>query len=344
MSNRHPIRSVFELIATRAACSTIPRLPRASVLALGRAFGRTAAATPSHARRVALANLRLVYGSELSDEARRRRVRRSFESFALALFDAVWFGGGPPDRLRRYIRHDAGFLERVRDGRPHVLLTAHLGEWETLGQAVAAEGVRLMSVAAPLANPAVDRLFAELRRASGQTIIPQRGAMLRLLRHLKGGGQVAMLLDQNVKPEEGGVFVPFFGLPVPVSRAAAALALRMRCPILSAFMLPEPDGTCRVMAGEAIEPEAFPAGADDDAVLRLTADIAALCERAVRRWPDAWLWSYKRWKHVPAGAPAERYPFYAKPWRPPAADQSRRGAAARAGGPAAFEPEEGPTA
>jgi len=316
MSNRHPIRSVFELMATGVACATIPRLPRASVLSLGRAFGRTAAAAPSHARRVALANLRLAYGSELSEEARRERLRRSFESFALALLDAVWFGGGPPDRLRRYIRHDAAFLERVRGGRAHVLLTAHLGEWEVLGQAVAAEGVRLMSVAAPLANPAVDRIFAELRRASGQMIIPQRGAMLRLLRHLKGGGQVAMLLDQNVKPEEGGVFVPFFGLPVPVSRAAAALALRMRAPILSAFMFAEPDGTCRVVSGEAIEPEDFPPGENDEAVVCLTTEIAALCERAVRRWPDAWLWSYKRWKHVPPGVPRERYPFYAKPWRP----------------------------
>ncbi|MCX7817936.1 MAG: lysophospholipid acyltransferase family protein [Kiritimatiellae bacterium] len=325
------------MIATRAACATIPRLSRSAVLAAARAFAKAAAATPSHARKVALANLQLAYGEELSAAARRQRMRRSFESFALALLDAVWFGGGAPQRLRDHVRHDRAFLERIRADRPHVLLTAHLGDWEALGQAVAAEGVRLMSVAAPLANPSVDRLFAELRRASGQTIVPQRGAMLRLWRHLKDGGQVAMLLDQNVKPEEGGVFVPFFGLPVPVSRAAAALALRMRCPILSAFMLAESDGTCRVIAGEAIEPSAFPSGEDAEAVAQLTAEVAALCERAVRRWPDAWLWSYKRWKHVPPGAPAERYPFYAKPWRPAAVDRAEATPAVAAppvGGPA----------
>lgn len=318
MSGRHPIRSVFELIATRTACATIPRLTRATVLTLGRTFGRTAAAMPSHARRVALANLELAFGADLSSVARRQRLRRSFESFALAMLDAIWFGAGSAERLRRYVHHDSAFLSRIRGDHPYVLLTAHLGEWETLGQAVAAEGVRLMSVAAPLANPAVDKLFAQLRRGSGQTIVPQRGAMLRLLRHLKDGGQVALLLDQNVKPEEGGMFVPFFGLPVPISRAAAALALRMRCPILSAYMLPESDGTCRVIAGETIEPDSFPSGDGDEAVNGLTVEIAALCERAVRRWPDAWLWSYKRWKHVPPDAPSERYPFYAKPWRPSA--------------------------
>ena len=143
--------------------------------------------------------------------------------------------------------------------------------------------------------------------------------MLRMLRHLRRGGKVAMLLDQNIKPEDGGTFVPFFGLPVPVSMAGAALALRLRCPITSGYLLPEDDGTYHAISGEGVAPEDLPAGHDEPAVGELTRRITGISETAVRNHPSLWLWSYKRWKHVPPDAPAERYPFYSKPYRESAA-------------------------
>lgn len=324
MSERHPIRGVFEFLGMRLARRAVPGLPRGAVVRLARALGRAAAAAPSHVRRVASANLRLVHGPDLPADRERTILCASFQSFALALLDVLWFSRDSTERLRRHVRHDAAFLDRLRGGGPLVLFTGHLGNWETLGQAVAAEGISLLSVAAPLANPAVDRLLLDMRRASGQVIVPQRGAMLKMMRHLRRGGDVAMLLDQNVKPEEGGAFVPFFGLPVPVSQAAAALALRLRCPILSAYLLPEGDGY-RVHVGGAIETEDLPSSREPASVLHVTAQITRLCEEAVRRFAPFWLWSYKRWKHVPAGAPAGRYPFYSKPYPPPTASGSAAG-------------------
>jgi len=312
---RHPIRSVFELAATRAARVVVPGLPRSAVVRMAHALGRAAAATPSHVRRVALANLRLAFGDGMTAAERQATVRTSFQSFALALLDVLWFSRNPFERLARHVRWDPAVLDLLRAPGPQVLLTGHVGNWETLGQSLAATGVPLMSVAAPLANPAVDRLLLEMRRASGQVIVAQRGAVLRLIRHLRAGGKVAMLLDQNVKPEEGGVFVPFFGLPVPVSAAAAALALRLRCPLRSAHLLADEAGDYQVVGFLSLEPvDASAPGA----VETLTARLTAHCESVVRSHPGHWLWSYKRWKHVPPGEDPRRFPFYAKPYVPPA--------------------------
>jgi KDO2-lipid IV(A) lauroyltransferase len=50
--------------------------------------------------------------------------------------------------------------------------------------------------------------------------------------------------------------------------------------------------------------------ADPDAeATRLTRELSAALERAVREHPEAWMWGYKRWKWRPSEAPGA-YPSY----------------------------------
>jgi lauroyl/myristoyl acyltransferase len=46
------------------------------------------------------------------------------------------------------------------------------------------------------------------------------------------------------------------------------------------------------------------------AVTELTRRITEELEHVLRARPEHWLWTYKRWKYVPAGDDPERYPFY----------------------------------
>ena len=171
-----------------------------------------------------------------------------------------------------------------------------------------------MSVAAPVANPAVDELFREMREATGQQVTSKNGAVRVLLSALRSQGNIALLLDQNTKPSEGGVFVNFFGLPVPVSAAAASLAYRTGAEIAFGFCLPDPDGGCyRIKLGKRIAPASEPKPKDlSEAMTALTQQIADEIEAEVRTNPGAWLWMYKRWKYVAPGRRRDEYPFYAK--------------------------------
>ncbi len=91
------------------------------------------------------------------------------------------------------------------------------------------------AVVAPLANPAVDDSFLRLRAAGGVRIIPKQERRAAVAAHLARGRYVALLLDQNVKQEDGGIFVDFFGLPIPMSNAAAVLAERTGTSITMVF-------------------------------------------------------------------------------------------------------------
>ena len=313
MSLAHRIRRPFETALTRAARALVPRLSRPAVLCLADGLGGAALRLSGRLRRVGRANLDLAFGDTLSPRRKDEILRASYRSFARMLLDVFWFSRDPERRFREWVEIPADDHARIFADGPAILLTLHAGSWELYGQTLAIRGLPLMSVAAPLANPAVDALFLDMRRITGQQVVAREGAALKLLRQLRRGGKVALLLDQNTKPVEGGVFVPFFGRDVPISTAAAVLALRTGARILLGACLPQPDGRYVATMPYTFLPADFPPADDPDAARELTRRIAAAMEDAVRKTPDHWLWTYKRWKHVPPGGRREEYPFYAKP-------------------------------
>lgn len=257
-------------------------------------------------RRVAEANVELVFGADMTAEQREAMLRNCFERYALLVLDILWFTFRPRQRLSRWFVWEDSTRPVFEEGA-QLLLTGHYGNWETLGQAYAALGQPLCSVAAPLKNRQVDRLFVHLRQRTGQTIIPKQGAARRLLQGLRQGQKLAVLLDQNTRPRDGGIFVPFFGLPVPVSPAPAALAVKTGTVVHTVLAVPDGEGVYHVTLHDTLraDPEA------SDPVAELTARMTRSLERVIREHPEPWCWMYKRWEHIPEGADPSKYPSYA---------------------------------
>jgi KDO2-lipid IV(A) lauroyltransferase len=159
-----------------------------------------------------------------------------------------------------------------------------------------------MAVVAPISNPLADRMLTRLRRLTGQEVTPREGAFKTLVRTLRDGGYVGLMMDQNTVPARGGEFVKFFGLPVPMSRAAAALEEKTAATVVFIFCLPDGRGNYTV---RALRPG--PAGHG-----RTTQALAEAMEDVIRRDPGQWMWTYKRWKYIPPGASRDGFPFYAR--------------------------------
>ncbi len=303
------IRLACETFLVRLGLAVIPRLPRQLVLGLAAGAGMAGYCLACQSRRVALANLDIAFQDKLSARAKQRIARQAFGTMARTVLDMFWFSRHTQERLARYVSFDAAEIKRAIYHQPMIGLTAHFGSWELLSRWLVAQGYAHAVVAAPLINPEVERLFHHSRISSGMEILAQTGAVRGLLKALRNKKHIALAVDQNVKPEAGGVFVNFFGLPIPMSGMPARLALRTGTPLVVLFCGAAPGGTYHVYGLPPLQPT----GALDAANIQcLTQQIADLFQQEIKKQPEQWLWMYKRWKHIPPSMPRAAYPFYAK--------------------------------
>jgi Kdo2-lipid IVA lauroyltransferase/acyltransferase len=160
-------------------------------------------------------------------------------------------------------------------------------------------------VVSPLVNRRWDRFITRLRSAPGNDVLSKRNAARPILKALREGRAIAILIDQNVRGA-GGLFIDFFGRPASTTPALATLAFRSGAPIVPVFSWFLPDGRLRVSYRAPIV--ATRRGAVEDDVLDLMRTCTRLLEDEVRRRPESWLWMHDRWRTRPrparAGAPA----------------------------------------
>ena len=314
---RSAVASVPQNFFLFLALLVVPRLSRAGELRVARAFGWLSSRRLWRYRRRAETNADLALGAGLPEAARREIARRSFDHTALVATDYFWFRRGGPARFEEFCEVGDDAARRWLDGRgPAFFVTAHLGNWELASRLVASRGRRIWSVFKPFGSGAVSRRMQAFREACGQGVIPRDGAMRGVLRALRAGDCVGMVLDQHTDARDGGVYLDFFGLPAGFSSVVGAVAHKLRIPVYVCAMARDEARDRYVFhALREFTAEETAATAPDD----ITRGIVASLEAMVRRWPEQWIWSYRRWKRWQPGDDPARFPDYARedPLAPP---------------------------
>jgi Kdo2-lipid IVA lauroyltransferase/acyltransferase len=276
----------------------VGRLPPRVGQALGIVLGRGAYWLLPGRRRVALDNLRLVFGDTLSPAARATLARQSFEHLGITAVECCRLFFGPAERLLRRVRGRGTehLGEALAQGRGIFFLTGHFGNWELLAATHGLAGFGLSVVVRPLDNPYLDALIARARERSGLRAISKRDAVQGVHAALARGECIGILLDQDAG--RAGVFVPFLGHAASTSRALAVLALKTRAPVVPAFIHRLSDGDHELVLDPEI-PLVITGDLDHDIVVN-TARFTAAIERHVRAHPEQWFWVHRRWKSRPA--------------------------------------------
>ena len=111
-----------------------------------------------------------------------------------------------------------------------------------------------------------------------------------LLQTFRGGGHLAMLVDQKMND---GIAVPFFGRPAMTAPALAELALRFDCPVVAARVVRLKGARFRLIAEPPMRFEKTGDQARD--VLAAMTWVNSRIEEWVRETPEQWLWLHNRW-------------------------------------------------
>ncbi len=288
------IRHLIEYAALRSIIFLVNILPVRAALLIGDILGWFLFTIVRYRRRVTMVNLKRSLGGKFGEGELRRIGRRSYINFARSLIEFALFPRFAKSDLSKKIKIVGGdrLRQHFQSGRGAVLFSGHFGSWELVGAFLAQSGLPIDFLVGIQSNRRVNSLMNKHRSLFGIGLIEIGVAARGVFGALKRGRGVAMLADQDAGGD--GVIIDFLGRPASTAKGPAAFALKTGCPIfVGNFVRTGLDEHVLYLEGPlAIEPS----GDKEEDIRRLTQVCNDILADYIRRFPDQYLWSHRRWK------------------------------------------------
>lgn len=270
-------------------------LPAGIRRGLGTLIGRLCwPLVPAKRKRMAAANIKRSLG--VDEDRACSLAKASAVRFGPMFMEVLHMPRLTPENIGNYVKltGQEHLEDALKLGRGAVLATAHAGNWELLGAALAMHGFPLVAVVQRQTNHAMDRFINEYRTKAGMHVTYKTGVR-EMVKLLCGGKIIGLLMDQDNHTD--GVFVEFFSRPASTPQGAAALGRLNHAPIVPAFITTNPDGTHTAIIHPPVMVEKT-ADRDHD-ILVTTQKLTQIIENHIRQYPQEWFWLHNRWKTPP---------------------------------------------
>ena len=318
-------RLMFYLMAgTLHALSLIPDF---ILYQLGTACGFIAYLLDRRHVKIGMKNLEFAF-PDRSEAERRRILRASYVNLGRSGSECVRLGGFFYKRLKKRVRYDGlrywSEVQKKYPGRGLLVLTAHFGNFELLPAAHAMYGYQISLVHHTQRFLAGDALINFIRNRAGVDTLRKHSAARAVLKALREGLLVGIPFDQNAKRSEA-IFVPFFDEPAATSRTLARLVRKSQAAVVPVFMVREPGNRNHRSIIQDLIPLQETADIEAD-IKENTRRFVRAVEDIVRRYPEQFLWTHRRYRTRPRGmAPLYEEGRRHRDSRPKAAESTHRG-------------------
>jgi Kdo2-lipid IVA lauroyltransferase/acyltransferase len=177
-------------------------------------------------------------------------------------------------------------LQARQQGRGVLLISGHFGNYDVPRAVLSSQGHNVAALYKPFSNPYFDRFYREKITAIGAPIFPKgRRGMAEMVKHLRAGGLMGMLIDQRMV---NGAPLEFFGKPALTATNAAEMALKYNLLLVPVYGLRGEDGLSFQLVTEKPIAYATPE--------QMTQSLNDSLERITRQHMDQWFWIHRRWK------------------------------------------------
>lgn len=269
--------------------------PRASWLSFCGALGRLAYRVATQTRTLTIRHLTMAFGKEKTQQELIELARNVFEAM----------GKNAGDILRSRTVRSLADLEKflVTTGLEHfeaahqrgkgvIFLTCHLGAFDLQVTNMALRGLNPNIIGTPLKNKDLNDLLFSYRNQYGAIAIERGRETFRMIKVLKSGGSVALLIDQDTRVKS--VFVDFFGMPAATPVGAAIMAMKTGAAIIPTSIHLRDDGMQHMQVFPELQ--MVNTGDEDKDVVTNTAAMTKFIEGQIRQHPEQWVWMHERWK------------------------------------------------
>ncbi|EPR89731.1 Lipid A biosynthesis lauroyl acyltransferase [Acinetobacter haemolyticus CIP 64.3 = MTCC 9819] len=230
---------------------------------------------------IAFPNMDLQQRQQLTKKAIQNELTSYFE------FLSIW--GSSNQRNIQRIQNVSGeqyLHEALAEKKGIVLIVPHFGTWEVMN-AWLSQYTEMTILYKPVKNPDADRFVREARSREQAHLVPtDESGVRQIFKALKQGGTTAILPDHT--PDHGGEMINYFDIPVASSSLSAKLIQKTKAKALLIYtMRNDQDGFDMYI--EPIDPQIYQGSAEDGTLI-----IHQTLEQLIKRYPDHYHWSYKR--------------------------------------------------
>ena len=174
--------------------------------------------------------------------------------------------------------------------RPIILVSGHFGNYDVIRAGTIAQGFRVGGIYRALNNPWFNRYYLRNISTIGTPLFERgRRGIGEMVRFLRGGGTVAMLIDQHMHKGEP---LDFMGQTAMTALSAAEMALKYNALLVPCYGIRRKDG----LSFDAVFEAPIPHSTAVEMTQALNDSLQARIEQNI----DQWFWIHRRWK---GGAP-----------------------------------------
>ena len=286
-------------LLVRALIITSGLFPRKLLLWWGSLMGQLSYQIMPQTRKKTILNLKIAYENVLSEHEVRDFTKKVF----------VNLGKNAMDTIRAYNIRKLESLEKIvsiegiehfnhalAKGKGLIALACHRGAFELIADVMTLKGYKTNVMGAALQNKKLDKLLVNYRTAKGARYIQIGQETLTVIKALKKGEVVAILIDQDKKKVKG-TFVNFFGKPAYTPIGAALLALKTGAAVVPTAIRRLPDDKHLITFTPALD--LIRTGNEEQDIKANTQLFTQHIESFIREAPAQWVWMHERWKHQP---------------------------------------------
>ncbi len=288
-----------ELLNGNRVKTFIAHIPKKAIVNVGKLLGMLAYFLDSRHRRIVRRNLQFTH-PEWSQDHIKKFSGLIFQNMGITALEICQLSCFSREQILNgvQIRGEEFIANALEKHEGIIFISGHLGNWEMVPLFFSCYfKLPIASVARQLESKTLNLLINRLRTRFGNIILDKKGALPKMIRLLKHGGLLGILIDQGTTRIEG-VEINFFDRTVTATPAPALLARRYNCRVVPMYCVREADHRLTLI----IEPPlTLQKTKDTSADLQANTQIMNhAVEKAVKRYPDQWLWFHKRWKrHYP---------------------------------------------
>lgn len=244
---------------------------------------------------IVMTNLNLAFGETKTKEEKLEIAKKCYYNFAKYLgINFILNQNTTKQKILKQVvfKNEHFLLDAMKSGRPIIVTTAHFGQWEIFGLAVAAHFGPSSVLGRKLDSSVMDKILRANRAQFDVELIDKDGGAKDILKALKARRIVGILVDQNTAPKDG-IKVQFFGKDVLHTPAASVLAQKTNALIINAFIYQKGENLNEICFKEPIDISTFD---KEDAVQKATQMQCSACEEMVRARPEEYFWFHQRFK------------------------------------------------